>query len=185
MPQQNNVIAELTADHREVEALFERLEALEPGDERAVDLVDQITIDLVRHSVAEEQYLYPAVREHVQGGDAIADKEIEDHTRVELILKYLEHRPADDERFGELSKQLIAEVDSHVKDEEQRLFPALLEACSFEQLDDLGEKVRQAKTTAPTRPHPSAPDDSPTGKLVGAGQGLVDRVRDMLTRRGQ
>lgn len=185
MPQQNNVIAELTADHREVEALFERLEALEPGDEQAVDLVDQITIDQVRHSVAEEQYLYPAVREHVQGGDAIADKEIEDHTKVELILKYLEHRPADDERFGELSKQLIAEVDSHVKDEEQRLFPALLEACSFEQLDELGEKVRQAKATAPTRPHPSAPDDSAAGKLVGAGVGLVDRVRDMLTGRGQ
>ena len=184
MPQENNIIAELTADHREVEALFERLQALEPGNEQAADLVDQITIELVRHSVAEEQYLYPAVRQYVPGGDAMADKEVEDHKQVELILKYLEDRPAGDERFGLLIGQLIAEVTAHVKDEEERLFPALLEACSFEKLDDLGEKVRQAKRTAPTRPHPSARDDSPSGKLVKAGAGLVDRVRDLLTGRG-
>jgi len=185
MPQQNNVIAELTSDHREVEALFERLEAVEPGDKQAAELVDQITIELVRHSVAEEQYLYPAVRESVPGGDAMAAKEIGDHAKVELLLKDLQYRPADDESFKPLTEQLIAEVASHVKDEEERLFPALLEACSFEQLDDLGEQVREAKRTAPTRPHPPVPDDTPAGKLVGAGAGLVDRVRDMLTGRGK
>ncbi|MGV9646527.1 ABC transporter ATP-binding protein, partial [Streptomyces sp. NPDC003514] len=30
-------------------------------------------------------YLYPAVREHVEGGDAIADREIEDHAEAEQI----------------------------------------------------------------------------------------------------
>lgn len=185
MPHENNIIAELTADHREVEGLFERLQALGPGDTRAADLVDQITIELVRHAVAEEEYLYPAVREYVPDGNAMADKEVEDHKQVELILKYLENRPANDERFELLTGQLIAEVTAHVKDEEERLFPALLEASSFEKLDDLGEKVRRAKKIAPTRPHPSARDDSASGKLVKAGAGLVDRVRDLLTGRGQ
>lgn len=185
LPEKNNVIAELTADHREVEEMFERLKALEPGSEQARDVVDEITIELVRHSVAEEQCLYPAVREHVPGGDEMADRELEDHGKIELVLKDLENLPPDDANFGPLVDRLIAEVTAHVKDEEGRLFPALLAACSFEQLDELGEKVRQAKKTAPTRPHPHAPDTPPANKFVGLGTGLVDRLRDALTGRGK
>ena len=185
MPEKNNVIAELTADHREVEEMFARLKALEPGDEQARDVADEFTMELVRHAVAEEQYLYPAVREHVSGGDALADKELEDHGKIEQLLKDLEGLPSDDANFGPLVDRLITEVTAHVEDEEGQLFPALLAACSFEQLDELGEKVRQAKKTAPTRPHPHAPDTPPANKILGLGTGLVDRLRDALSGRGK
>ncbi|MFE7393374.1 hemerythrin domain-containing protein [Streptomyces sp. NPDC057582] len=82
-----NVIDKLMADHREVEEVFGRIQAVPGSGQRLRDLVDEVTIELVRHSVAEEQYLYPAVREHIQDGDRLADKEIEDHNRVEKILK--------------------------------------------------------------------------------------------------
>lgn len=48
LPEKNNLIAELTADHREVEEMFERLKALEPGDKQARDAADEITMELVR-----------------------------------------------------------------------------------------------------------------------------------------
>lgn len=57
-------------------------------------------------------------------------------------------------------------------------------ACSPEALDELGEKTRRAKKTAPTRPHPSAPDTPPGNKLLGPGVGLVDRARDLISGRG-
>src|SRR5439155_5556362 len=60
-----DVISELTADHREVDELFSRFEDVRPGTEDRKRLADTITIELVRHSVAEEQHFYPAVREHV------------------------------------------------------------------------------------------------------------------------
>ncbi|MFE0516320.1 hemerythrin domain-containing protein, partial [Streptomyces sp. NPDC058964] len=82
-----NVIEELMTDHREVEEIFGRIESMPDGGKQLRDLVDEVTIELVRHSVAEEQYLYPAVREHVEGGDRLADKELADHGRVETILK--------------------------------------------------------------------------------------------------
>lgn len=44
----------------------------------------------MRHSVAEEEYLGPAVREHVAGGDALADREIDDHSEAERIMKDME-----------------------------------------------------------------------------------------------
>lgn len=180
-----DVIAELTTDHREVDDLFAKIEAQPVGDAQRRKLVDELTIELVRHSVAEEMHLYPAVREHVEGGADIADKELSDHAEVEQHLKDLEGLAADDPRFDDLVTKLKLEVTSHVRDEEGRLFPLLAAACTPEDLDELGDKTRTAKKTAPTRPHPSAPDTPPGNKLLGPGAGLVDRARDLLTGRGK
>ncbi|NUP33965.1 MAG: hemerythrin domain-containing protein [Streptomycetaceae bacterium] len=179
-----NVITELTADHREVERMFRDLEIFaDPGERRG--LADRITIELVRHSVAEEQYLYPVVREHVAGGHALADKELADHAGVEKLLKELEGTPEDEPRFSELCRRLASEVRTHVADEEERLFPALAQYCDADLLDELGENVRSAKRRAPTRPHPSAPDTPPANKLLAPGVGLVDRARDLVSGRGK
>jgi hemerythrin superfamily protein len=180
-----NIIEELIADHREVDSLFGNITALPTGDKERKRLVDEVTMELVRHSVAEEMYLYPAVREHVPGGEALADQELKDHADIEQTLKDLEGRDPDDPQFEELLQNLISEVSAHVRDEEQRLFPMLADACSAEQLNTLGDKIRTAKKVAPTRPHPSAPDTPPANKLLAPGAGLVDRVRDFVTGRGR
>jgi hemerythrin superfamily protein len=179
---EGNVIAELLADHREVEGLFEEY-GKAAGDDHARrrEIADQFTIELVRHSVAEEQYLYPAVREHVPDGDAMADKEVADHQKVEELLKLLEIAKPSDRDFDDIVRKVIDEVSAHVKDEEDRLFPELVEVCPQDYLFELGDKVRAAKAVAPTRPHPDAPDN----KLATAAAGLVDRVRDLLTGRGR
>jgi hypothetical protein len=72
-----------------------------------------------------------------------------------------------------------------VTDEEQNLFPQLSRSAGKEELDQLGEKVRTAKKTAPTRPHPAAPDTPPANKLLAPGAGMVDRIRDALSGRGK
>ncbi|MFF6772266.1 hemerythrin domain-containing protein [Streptomyces sp. NPDC012637] len=179
-----NVIDELMADHREVEEMFSRLQGMTGTGQELRDLVDEITIELVRHSVAEEQYLYPAVREYVAGGDRMADKELEDHARVERILKQLEKTGTDDAQMRPLTQQLVDEVSAHVQDEESNLFPMLQRACTAQQLDDLGDKIRRAKAMAPTRPHPAAPSSPTASKLLAPGAGLVDRARDFVTGRG-
>lgn len=180
-----NVIDELVTDHREVEELFGRIEALPSGDKDRKVYADQAVMELVRHSVAEEQYLYPAVREHVANGDAMADEELEDHAKAERLMKDLEGCDADDPEFDRLIGMLMSEIRSHIADEEGNLFPSLRAACPPDALDELGDKVRQAKKMAPTRPHPSAPDKPPANKLMDAGAGLVDRMRDALTGRGK
>lgn len=53
-------------------------------------LAMQAIAELVRHSVAEEQYLYPALCEHLDGGDELADHDIAEHAEAERIMKEIE-----------------------------------------------------------------------------------------------
>ncbi|MFI0154765.1 hemerythrin domain-containing protein [Streptomyces lydicus] len=119
----------MTADHREVDEMFAKFDDAEPGSADRKRLVDAITIELVRHSIAEEMYLYPAVREHLAEGDALADKEIEDHGRVERLLKGLEMQEAIDPDFDRMVRELRTEVTAHVDDEENHRVPGRLDAA--------------------------------------------------------
>ncbi|MFE4723379.1 hemerythrin domain-containing protein, partial [Streptomyces sp. NPDC056728] len=87
--------------------------------------------------------------------------------------------------FDRLVVKLHTEVTAHVEDEENNLFPQLRNGVHSYVLEELGNKVRQAKKTAPTRLHPSAPSTPPANKLLAPGLGMVDRVRDYLSGRGQ
>jgi hemerythrin superfamily protein len=182
----SDVIAVLTHDHREVEQMFDRFARIPATDTRARrELADQVVIELVRHAVAEEQYLYPAVRRYLPDGDGIADKEIADHAAAERTMKEVERIDTGDARFDDVFGRLMREVREHVADEEGRLFPRLAAACDERTRADLGAKVERAKKTAPTRPHPSAPDTPPLNRLLDPGAGLVDRARDLLSGRGR
>ncbi|TMR20516.1 hemerythrin domain-containing protein [Nonomuraea turkmeniaca] len=186
MTEQQDVIAVLVTDHREVEEMFTQLEHMVGRiDEKAKTLSEQVVIELVRHSVAEEAYLYPAVREHVPGGDALADEEIAEHAEAEETMKRLEGLESSDAEFWPTLEQLMGQIRHHLRDEENDLFPRLRQACSEAELLELGGKVTRAKKMAPTRPHPAAPDTPPANKLLAPGTGLVDRVRDALTGRGR
>lgn len=182
MTVQQNLIDAIVADHRAVERVFGEIEA--SGDARMKrDLVEHVIAELVRHSVAEEQYLYPTARKVLPDGDKIADHEIAEHAEVEETMKQLEKADATDPEFGRLTSKLIADVRHHVEDEEGDLLPRLRAACDSGELVALGKKFAQAKRMAPTRPHPAAPDTPPANKVLGPGAGLIDKVRDALTGR--
>jgi hemerythrin superfamily protein len=176
------VVAVIVEDHREVEELFREAEtATDTAELRRA--TDRVIAELVRHSVAEEEYLYPAMREHLDDGDELADHEIEEHAEAERTMKELESLDAADEDFRPKLEQLIGEIRHHIGEEEADALPRLAAACSQDELVRLGEQVERAKRLAPTRPHPSAPDRPPWNKILAPGAGLVDRIRDALSGR--
>jgi len=177
-----DLVDAIVADHREFEAVFDEIEA--SGDARMRrELVEHVIAELVRHSVAEEEYLYPTARKVLPDGDKIADHELEEHAEAEQVMKEIENTDATDPKFTERVDTLIADIRHHLKDEEEDLLPKLRKACSQQDLRDLGEKFERAKRMAPTRPHPSAPDKPPANKILGPGVGLIDKMRDALTKR--
>jgi hemerythrin superfamily protein len=178
-----DLVSVITSDHRAVESVFEELGSKEGSPAHRRDLADHVIAELVRHSVAEEQYMYPAARKALPDGDQVADHELEEHAEAEKVMKDLDGLDPEDPEFDRLLSKLIEDVRHHIEDEETDLLPKLQAACSSEDLQDLGEKVLRAKALAPTRPHPAAPDKPPANKLLGPGAALVDRMRDALSDR--
>jgi hemerythrin-like domain-containing protein len=182
---QTDLITALTDEHREVEQIFSRLESLAGGtSEEAEQLARQLVISLVQHSVAEEIYLYPTVRERLPGGDELADQEVAEHDAAERTMQRLESASPSDEDFWPAVHELMREIRQHVHEEEGELFPRLRTVCSEEELRDLGSKAAQAEKIAPTRPHPDAPSEGNSLAALAPGAGLVDRARDTLSGRG-
>lgn len=183
-----DAITLLTKDHREAETLFDQIEACTGTDEQTLrrkrDLAEQVVTELIRHSVAEEEYLYPTVRDALPDGDDIADREISEHSEAEKTMKTLEGLSPDNIEFDSTLTTLIRQIKSHVSEEEGQLFPRLSEACSPDELQALGGKLEKAKKMAPTRPHPSSPSTPPGNKMLGPMVGLIDRIRDALTGHG-
>lgn len=185
--QQRDVIEILTHDHREVEQMFTELEQLrgmtdEATMHRRKDLVDQVTIELVRHSVAEEAEVYPKVAEKVSAEEAEQAKH--EHAEAEQTMKKLEKLDVSDAMFEERLAELMSEVREHVAEEEGEIFPHMRSVLTEDELMELGRKVEGIKKIAPTRPHPAAPDGPPGDKLLGPVTGLLDRMRDAISHRG-
>lgn len=66
-----------------LEAIVGQLENLPEGShDEGRRRTDHAIIDVVGHSVAEEEHLYPAARRHIPGGDEIADREIAEPRQV-------------------------------------------------------------------------------------------------------
>jgi len=178
-----DVVDVLVADHREVEAIFAELEQPGGSPQRRRDLAHVVIAELVRHSGAEEQYVYPATRERLLDGDKVAEHEIAEHAQAEEVMHQLMKLDATDDTFDHLLTKLISDIRHHVREEEGELFPRLRDACDMQTLIDLGRKVLAAKRVGPTRPHPAAPNTPPLNKLAAPVMGAVDKAMDALTNR--
>jgi hemerythrin-like domain-containing protein len=181
-PVQQDVVDILTTDHHEVIDLLQQIKISTDAEERR-DLTDTVISELVRHSVAEEMYVYPAMKKYLPDGDQAVDHDVEEHKELEKTMKKLESVDAQSSDFTQLLADLENILRDHVRDEENEQFPQLRAQVPGEELIEIGEKVENAKKLAPTRPHPMAPNNEVFHKLVGPGVGLVDRLRDKLTGR--
>lgn len=177
----DDLITELIKDHREVEEYFDSFARADDPDEKS-RIARDIISEIVRHSVAEEVWLYPTARKVLPDGDEIAEREIAEHAAVERLLKRIEGLKPGDPEFDATMTSVMTDIRDHVSGEERDLFPRLREACDDEQLRTLGNRVRRTKRVAPTHAHPSAPDRPPANVILGPLTGLVDRTRDALTR---
>jgi hypothetical protein len=193
MAEETDAIRELADDHRQLEEIFRRLESTPSTDRSRRAYTDQATIELVRHYVAEEEFLYPALhdrpvpsddpalRDRLAEGADPAKAGIEEHARAEQVMRLLEDADADSADFDRLLDRLVREVREQTREEEDLLFPYVRAALPLPVLVDLGFRIRRVKSIVPTRPYPAAPGVPPTSRLLYSGPGLVDRVRAVLS----
>ncbi|MDQ3826154.1 MAG: hemerythrin domain-containing protein, partial [Actinomycetota bacterium] len=93
-----DVIGELMTDHREALDLLDRIASTTDPDERR-DLADTVISEVVRHAIAEEMYVYPAMREYLPDGEEAVKHDNEEHQQLEEVMKRLEAVQPSDPQF--------------------------------------------------------------------------------------
>jgi hemerythrin superfamily protein len=173
-----NVVELLKGDHKKIERLLGELDSVEASG--LEDYFCNLREELVRHEVAEEVVVYPALRKSAPNGDAIADACMAEQSEAEEELDQMEKVQGDARSLRPKLQKLRTAVLEHAQHEERDAFSLLESSCSREELVQLGQKYEKALSAAPTHPHPHAPDTPPGNTVMGPMAALVDKVRDAM-----
>lgn len=142
----SGVVTLIKEDHKKVEAVFKKLEKAEPSE--IPDLLRQVQELLVPHSKAEEQVVYPAIKQIVPSEESDVDDGLEEHRHVESTLEQLLASDPEAPGVDGLIAAMIGEVRHHVEEEEEMILPSFSKAASNDQLSELGEQFTAAKEAA-------------------------------------
>ena len=134
-----NAIDLLKQQHREVEKLFKKIEKAGPDEKEK--LFDGLADALAVHAAIEEQHFYPATKD--ARTEELLEEAVEEHLSVKRIIADLLEMEPDDAQFDAKIKVLQEQVEHHVEEEEEQLFPEVQKLHSKDELEDLGMLMEQ------------------------------------------
>jgi hemerythrin superfamily protein len=174
------IIDHLTADHQQIKVLFSDVMFVRP--ENRADTFRQLVAGLVQHEVAEEMVVYPEVRAAAGDEAAVVEPRLREQAEAEQMLAQMQSLDTRTPEFTAALTELSIAVINHAEAEERAVFPLLRSAGDPHKLFELGTRYERAKQSAPTHPHPHAPDTPPANKVLGPVTALFDRARDAVRR---
>jgi len=105
---------------------------------------------LAAHTATEQQLVYPALRDIVPGGIAMADQAQSDHQAMRAAMVTLEESHPGDPPFEQALVDLRTELEAHVPVEEGELLPALRQVIGADKMEELGTLYIQIRDSLPT-----------------------------------
>ena len=131
-----DVLDLLTAQHTEVDALFEKLESDE-GDRAALFM--QLADKLAAHATVEEKIFYPAAM--AKETEELLHESVEEHLEIKRVLADLLTMRIDEDTFKAKLSVLKEDVAHHAHEEEEKeLFPKLRKSMSADERAALGNE---------------------------------------------
>jgi ferritin-like metal-binding protein YciE/hemerythrin superfamily protein len=111
----------LIEDHRTVLGWFKWYEQAKSKKIKA-DVARNVCKALRAHMAAEEEIYYPAVKLRT-GDDDVVQRAVEEHRRAKRLLEQIESSKTADPAQAQLMRELRAEIEAHVAEEESTLIP--------------------------------------------------------------
>ncbi len=137
-----NAIDLLKRQHRDVEELFSKFEGASEGAEKTRErLCQQIGDALAVHAEIEEKIFYPESKQ--ENTEEILRESVEEHLAVKRLLADIMQSDLDDPQFEAKMKVVKEQIEHHVQEEEQRLFPLISRSCSREDLEEMGNRMKE------------------------------------------
>jgi hemerythrin superfamily protein len=132
----------LKKQHKEVKALFKKVEGTENARQRR-ELLNEISRSLEAHALIEEEIFYPAVRSlETQKAEEMVLEAYEEHHVVKLILAELPRVNPEDERF-EAKMTVLSELVEHHADEEEKEMFKTAQKLGKDELQSLGAQMEE------------------------------------------
>ena len=154
-----NAIKMLKQQHQEVEKMFEAFENAKAAGARR-KIFEQIADALAVHAAIEERHFYPAVKKE-QTEDILLES-VEEHLEIKRVIADLLAMEADDENFEAKVKVLQEDVEHHVAEEQDELFPKVEKLFDKETLEAIGEDMEdtQAELISAGNPRDAVPGET-------------------------
>lgn len=140
-----NAFTLLKADHKKVAGILEKIEATtERGVKTRQELFSQLKTELEVHTRIEESIFYPVLEKADETRD-ITLEAFEEHRLVKQLLSELDEMEKDAEQWTARFTVLKENIEHHVEEEENDMFPKARKILSSEEAEILGKRLEAAK----------------------------------------
>lgn len=137
--------AQLIQDHEKVKDLIEQLlQTSASATRQRRELLGTLKAELELHEQLEEQLLYPPL-EHKKATRDLTLEAYEEHHVVDVLLEELDALDFNDQAWKAKLTVLQENLEHHIEEEEQGLFPKAERSLSADQLRDIEQQIAQAK----------------------------------------
>ncbi|MDN7024322.1 hemerythrin domain-containing protein [Methanoculleus sp. FWC-SCC1] len=141
-----NVIDILKQEHEEVLSMLEKLSSKGVSDRSS--MYSSMKSALLPHMEGEEKAVYPGF-EQAGMHDKVLES-IEEHNAVKSLISQLDNASMSNEDVWVAKIKVIREnVQHHVKEEEEEIFPKARQSMSSSDLEEMGNKFEEAKGKVP------------------------------------
>lgn len=116
----------LQHDHDTVKTLFEEFEKLgEKAFAKKKKLADEICFELTVHTTLEEELFYPQVEKEIKALDGLLKEASVEHQSAKVLIAEIQQMGAEDSLFEAKIKVLSEQINHHVQEEEEEMFPKI------------------------------------------------------------
>jgi iron-sulfur cluster repair protein YtfE (RIC family) len=147
-----NALTLLKRDHAEVKKMLSDLEdTTERAEKTRTEGLATLKHELEIHEAIEEEIFYPALKEHAKTKD-LALEGYEEHHVVDTIMGELEGVEPSDETWMAKFSVMKENLEHHITEEEDEMFPKVEQVFEDEELQALGTRMQERKDQLTAQP---------------------------------
>ncbi|MCG5052730.1 MAG: hemerythrin domain-containing protein [Myxococcales bacterium] len=150
---ETGILATLKQEHGEVSALMGKVVATEGKDNASRErqqVFQQVRRELLAHARGEEREFYPRLLQFPET-EPLARQSMNEHQDIEALLEQLARMDDTDAGWMNTFRALRDNVQHHVKEEENDLFPRVADVLDKDRLREMNdgyEQVHRAELSA-------------------------------------
>lgn len=178
-PSENQSVVDIIKEeHRLVDRLFNDYKTVTDAKQKE-GIAHNVIKLLAIHGACEEMTVYPHLKQKGGEGVALVNHALNEHVQMKKDLYDLDKMNYGDAGFDAKFQAVVTDVITHVQGEESELLPTLQRLSTPQELTQLSKDFISAKSMAPSRPHPDAPNEPPQNKIANTATVPLDAARDV------